>query len=121
MLACWSLAAAWCLGERRVATKAIKAGIICGSLIVPRTLMTTCGARVQLAREAALVPLPFMQCLVRRTHLLPFHVIWPQGAGPSSGNRLRMCRKLCKSLSPCAEDAPEGADSSIALEMEKVK
>lgn len=67
------------LRGKRDATKEIKASMVCGSATVSRLPRIAHGARVQLAREAALVPSPFMQNLVRRTHLLPFRDIWATG------------------------------------------
>jgi len=43
---------------------------------MPRLPRADHRARVQLAREVALVPSPFVQGLVRRIHLLPSHDIW---------------------------------------------
>lgn len=66
-------------GGKRDATEEIKAGMIRGSVTMPRLPRTAHGARVQLAREAIPMPSPFMQGLVRRTHLLPSHDIWAIG------------------------------------------
>lgn len=66
-------AAAWCLAERRDVTKETEASMVCCSLTMPRFPRTAHGARVQL------VPSPYTQGLVRRTHLLPSCNIWATG------------------------------------------